>query len=120
MTMAYTARKRGSMMTRARAGRARMSMGDIWGDLSAIGNLASDPYSSEVVCHIQQLGQIKAGQVVQACPQTASGLPGGVGLDNVATALRFYVYAQQNTWVYPAAAVAILGVPFLLGYLLGE
>lgn len=97
-----------------------MGMGDIWSDISAIGSVASDPYASEVVCHIQQLSQVKAGSVVQVCPETAAGLPGGVGLDNVATALRYYVYAQQNTWVYPAAALAILGVPFLFGYLLGE
>jgi hypothetical protein len=107
---------RASGMTAA----GRQSMGDIWSDLTAAINVLDDPYANEVVCHIQQLGQIKAGTAVQGCVEVPSGVPGGIGLDNVAIGLRYYVYAEQNPWVYPLAAIGIIGLPFLLGYYLGE
>ena len=95
-------------------------MGDIASEFNALVNTLNDPYASEVACHIGQLSQIKAGQTVQGCAEVPSGVPGGVGLDNVAIALRYYVYAQQNPWVIPLAAVGIIGLPFLIGYYLGE
>lgn len=116
MIMAYVERKRG-LATRVKA---RRGMGSILDDLSAALNVASDPYASEVVCRIQQLGQIKAGTAVQNCNQTISGLPGGIGLDNVATGLRYYVFVEQNPWAWYVGGAAIVGLPFLLGYFLGK
>lgn len=137
MTMGYLLRKRTTVPARygsrkrvagVRAGgRATGAMasgyqmlGDLSSELSSVVNVLNDPYATEVACHIQQLSQIKAGQVVQNCVEVPSGVPGGVGLDNVAIALRYYVYAEQNPWVIPLAAIGIIGLPFLIGYYLGE
>ena len=102
----------------------RQPMGDLLSSIeSAAGagaEIATDPYLSETVCHIQQLAQIRAGQGVQACAQTAAGLPGGIGLDALQTPLRAYVYAKQNVWAIPLAIAVAFGIPFLLGYEMGE
>jgi hypothetical protein len=130
--MGYLLRKRTSVVARyggARQGKTKryvgvraggIPMGDLTSDLTGVVNVLNDPYASEVACHIQQLSQIKAGTAVQGCAEVPSGVPGGVGLDNVAIALRYYVYAQQNPWVFPLAAVGLIGLPFLIGYYLGE
>lgn len=123
LIMSYLSRK-----TKAKP----LSMGDAVSAISnalqtvtgAIGTAASvvaDPYLSETVCHVQQLAEHeKTGRIVTACAPTRDGLTGGVGLRKVVKPLRAYVYAEQNPWVYPAAAAAVIGVPFLLGYLMGK
>lgn len=88
--------------------------------VSAAADVVSDPYLPETICHIEQLSQIKKGQRVQICGQVPPGLPGGVGLEKAQMPLRAYVYAEQNTWVYPAAIAAVVGIPFLFGYLIGK
>ena len=114
--MSYLVHKR-------RRGRG-IAMGDllssIEGAIGAGAQIATDPYLPETVCHIQQLAQINAGQAVQACTDTAAGLPGGIGLGSLMTPLRAYVYAKQNPWVFPAAVIAILGIPFYFGLEIGE
>lgn len=92
-------------------------MGDV---LSTTLDVASDPYLPEVACRIQQLQAVDRGQVVGECAETPDNLPGGVGLRTAMPALRAYVYAQQNKWVYPVAIAAILGIPFWIGYELGR
>ena len=88
--------------------------------ISSAGNIASDPYLPEVTCLIGQLSAIKSGQTPGACNQTPDGLPGGVGLSDAVKPLRWYVYAKQNPWVFPAAVFAVIGLPFLIGYTIGK
>ncbi|HEY4266748.1 MAG TPA: hypothetical protein VGM94_01020 [Galbitalea sp.] len=102
-------------------------MGDLSSVISSIENsigagldIASDPYLPEVLCHVGQLHAIQGGQPVPNCPETPDGLPGGVGLNRAVYPLRWYVYAQQNPWVYPLAAAVIIGLPMLIGYELGK
>lgn len=111
------------LVSKRRRGRG-IAMGDllssIEGAVGAGAEIATDPYLPETVCHIQQLAQINAGQAVQACTNTADGLPGGIGLSSLMTPLRAYVYYKQNTWVLPLAILAILGIPFYFGLEIGE
>lgn len=100
--------------------RRRLPMGDIAGTISTVADVTSDPYFAETVCHVQQLQQIEHGQQVQVCAETPDGYVGGVGLRAAMPAMRAYVYAQRNQWVYPAAIAAILGLPLLIGYNLGK
>lgn len=44
----------------------------------------------------------------------------GIGLSDIVTPVRYYVAYQKNRWVLPVAALAILGLPFLLGYSVGK
>lgn len=83
-------------------------------------DVASDPYMGEVVCRVGQLRDIERGNAVRSCNKTPSGLMGGVGMRALMPAFRGYVYAQRNPWVYPAAALVAVGVPFALGFLFGR
>ncbi len=99
-------------------------MGDITDTITgAIGtavNVASDPYLPEVVCRIGQLKNIDHHEPVAVCEPTPAGVIGGVGLGRALPALRAYVHAQQNRWVYAVAAAALFGVPLLIGYEIGR
>ena len=118
--MSYIHRRYGKGRGRA----SGMGLGDVGttiaGIFSGAVNTAEDPYLPEVVCRFQQLTAINNHQAVPACNNTPDGLPGGVGLKDIVGPLRAYVYAKQNPWVFPAAIVAIFGVPFLLGYNVGR
>lgn len=96
------------------------AMGDLSSVIGTAIDVASDPYLPEVFCRIQQLKNIDHGEAVTICAETPAGTIGGVGLANAMIPLRAYVYAQQNKWVYPVAIAAILGIPLLIGYKLGE
>jgi hypothetical protein len=102
-------------------------MGDLASTITSLAStvgiatsLANDPYLAETVCHVGQIKAINAGQVPPACPKTAAGLPGGVGLGRFQKPLRAYVYAEQHPWVYAAVVAGVVGVPLLLGYMLGK
>lgn len=100
--------------------RKRQSLGDVVGTVQTAVDVTKDPYFSETVCHVQQLSAINNGRVPTACAVTPPGMAGGVGLGRVQSALRAYVYAEQNPWVYPVAIAAGVGIPLLLGYLIGK
>ena len=126
--MGYARKRYGRRKALPNAGLGPMfGMGDLASVVSSIENsigagldVASDPYLPEIVCHIGQLNQIKTGQTVQNCQELPPGLPGGVGLDRAVVPLRWFVYAQQNPWVYPLAIAVVLGLPMLIGYELGK
>lgn len=92
-------------------------MGDTIGTLLSA---TSDPYLTETICRVGQLKAIENHESVPACATTAPGIGGGVGLRKVMPALRAYVYAEQHAWVYPVAAVAVIGFPLMIGYLLAK
>ena len=100
--------------------RPSRAMGDIAGTITTALDVAADPYLPEVVCRVQQLTQIDHGQPVQACLDTPDTVVGGVGIGRAIPALRAYVYAQQNPWVYAAVAAGIIGLPLWIGYRLGK
>lgn len=95
-------------------------MGDLASTLATAADVASDPYLTEVVCHVAQLKAIDHGEPVPVCARTPGGAAGGVGLRNAIPVLRGYVYAQQHRWVYAVAVAAVIGLPMLIGYRLGQ
>jgi len=116
--MSYLPSKRYRGVVRRRAGMS--GLGGI-GDLLVAGvNVANDPYLSEVLCHLTQLQQIKAGGQPQACAETQPGLTGGIGLSRAVVPMRAYVFAEDHKWAYAVAAAAIIGLPMLIGYRLGK
>lgn len=96
-------------------------MGDIASTIVTALDVASDPALPEVVCRIQQLQAIDRGQAVDlsTCQETLPGV-GAPWAQNALPVLRGYVWAQQNKWVYPAAVLAIIGIPMWIGYELGK
>lgn len=98
-------------------------MGDISSIVNAIGiaaDLTADPYLPETVCRVGQMRSINNNQTPTACATTAANLPGGVGLRKLITPLRGYVYSLEHKWVAPAVVVGVIGVPMLIGYLIGK
>lgn len=108
------------MRTLKRYTRPRSAMGDIASTVTTALDVANDPYLNEVVCRVHQLKQIENGEAVSVCAETPPGLVGGVGMHNAIYPLRGYVYAQQNKWVYPLLALALIGLPAYVGYQLGK
>lgn len=99
------------------------AMGDV---LQSIGNalstaagISNDPYSSELICRLRQVAALGTSTKV-ACTSTPLGYQSPAKLKKPVVALRGFVFAEQNPWAYPAAIAAVVGVPFLLGYLVGR
>jgi hypothetical protein len=95
-------------------------MGDLSSTLSTALDVASDPAMPEIVCRVQQLLQIDRGQPVQICVDTPDTSFGSSSMARITSALRAYTYAQQNPWIYPVAAAAVIGLPLWIGYILGK
>lgn len=101
--------------------RSKRSFGDWVDTIGTAADVASDPYFPELVCRIQQLKAIDHGKAPSVCANTVdTGSGDGVGLRRGMPVLRGYVYAQQNPWVYPLLAAAVVGLPLLIGYRLGQ
>lgn len=121
--MSYHRKSHARYGPRARSG----GLGDV---ASTLANLAtavqtgvevgSDPYLPETICRAQQLIAIENQRPVPACASTPANLSGGIGLRIAMPVLRGLVYAQQHKWVYPVAVAGVIGVPMLVGYLLGK
>lgn len=112
-----------SYQRRFRRKRSLSGLGGIADTVTTALDVAGDPYLPEIVCRVKQLKAIDHFEPVPACTNTPDGLvtlTSGVGLRNAVPALRAYVYAQQNKWVYLVGAAAIVGLPMLLGYELGK
>lgn len=99
------------------------ALGDISSLFNAVGiaaDVTADPYLPETVCRVGQMRALNRGQAAPACATTADGLPGGVGLSKLIKPLRGYVYSLEHKWVAPAVIAGVIGVPMLIGYLLGK
>ena len=89
--------------------------------VTTVSQLLSDPALPEVACRVGQLYAIENKKPVPPCPNLArSSNVGGVGLRKAVPILRALVFAEQNPWVKPVAVGAVLGLPLLLGYILGK
>lgn len=125
--MSYIQRKGLASRMRHRRNGGVVAMGDVSSVISSIGGaistgagIVNDPYFGELMCRLGQIRQGETGRPITPCQQVVDGLPSPGGLSKFMTPLRAYVYAEQNKWVFPVAAFAILGVPFLLGYMVGK
>ena len=90
------------------------------GALPTITDVLQDPYFSEIVCRVSQLKSVETGQAPDVCTVTPATATSDVGLQNVTYALRAYVFAEQNKWVYPVAIWLVLGLPLMIGFGLGK
>lgn len=105
-----------------RPGRERRSaLGGV--DVGALAGLTSsilnNPYVPEILCRARQLEAANTGKPVAACLSTPM-VPDTLGLGKFMLPVRGYVYAEQHKWAYAVGAVVAVGVPFLIGYLVGK
>lgn len=98
---------------------------------TAVGGVA-DPYLPEVLCRVQQLQAMTKGRTplqiltgkkpvapIPPCKEIPLGRK-SIGVDKAIKPLRTVVYVGQNPHVVWLGAAAIVGVPLLLGYMLGR
>jgi hypothetical protein len=118
----------------------REGMGDALSDLlkcgqSAIGVVvggATDPYLPEVICRISQLQALGKGRTpiqamfgkkptmtVPTCSSVPSGRP-GIGLERAVKPLRALVYVNRHPTAAWLGLTAILGIPLVVGYMIGK
>ena len=86
-------------------------------------SVVDDPYLPETACRVNQIYDARHKYLVTPCTETPKPAPGqvsGIGLGRAMPILRFAAYAEANKWVYPATAAAVIGIPFLVGYLAGR
>lgn len=74
----------------------------------------SDPALPQIVGMVAELHAMQP-------PSAPGGAPGaGIGLNSIVKPLEAFVYYKKHTWVLPVAVVALIGLPFILGYTLGR
>lgn len=96
------------------------------------GGAVADPYLPEVACRLSQLQALTTGRTpaqiltgkkatvpVPVCKEIPLGRK-GIGVEKAIRPLRAAVYVGQNPSVVWLGAAAIVGVPLLLGYMLGR
>jgi hypothetical protein len=81
--------------------------------------VAQDPYFPEIVCRVGQIAAASNNRPPGVCSTTPS-VQSGLGLARVMPPLRAYAYAEAHPWVYPLGIAAVVGIPFLLGYLVAK
>jgi hypothetical protein len=116
--MTYHARKPRSNTA---LGDLSSAVGNAVSQLGTIAGIATDPYAQEFVCRIRQVVAVETGSAVPACQRMPLATPSPAGLKKPVLGMRTYVWAEQRKpWSYPVMIGTIIGVPFLLGYLLGK
>lgn len=89
--------------------------------VNTLADIARDPYGQELVCRIRQVIAVESGSSMPSCASTNLRIASPAGLRKPVVAMRGYVWAETHKpWSYPAVVAAVVGVPFLLGYLLGK
>lgn len=83
--------------------------------VSAAKAIVNDPAFATVIGLINQLNAAEGGG-----GSSGGGSTAGIGLSAAVTPLRVVVYARKNPWVVPTAVAGVLGVPLLLGFLIGR
>ncbi len=83
--------------------------------LSSGANVLQDPALPAVVGLVAELKSI---EVSKGVPGAAS--QPGIGLRAAVSPLSLFVVHKKNPWLAPVAVLAILGIPFFVGYNLGK
>lgn len=109
----------------------RVALGDAMDTVTQVA-ASVDPYFPEALCRIKQLRALKTGrtplqiligkkptETVPTCTSTPPGR-GGVGVEKAIKPLRAGVYVAQHPMTVWLGVTAILGVPLLVGYMIGK
>jgi len=97
------------------------AVGGVVSALSQVAGIAADPWAGELTCRVRQVVGVETGTTIPACAPTPLRTPSPAGLRKPVVGMRSYVWAEQRKpWSYPTVIAAAVGVPFLLGYLLGR
>lgn len=97
--------------------KAKQYAGKAGGILDSAKVILEDPALPEITGYILELSQLE-----QRAPKKG-GAPSktkGVGLKRIVVPLKYYVAYRKNPLIGYIALAAILGLPFMLGYLLGK
>lgn len=96
-------------------------IGSVVSAAAQVAGMANDPYAQELVCRIRQVAAVELGTSVPPCPSVPITTASPAGLRKPVVGMRAYVWAEQRKpWSYPTVIAAAVGIPFLLGYLVGR
>lgn len=77
----------------------------------------SDPALPQIIGMVVELNAMEKS----AANTPSSGSTGqGIGLRKVVKPLELFVFYRKNEWVLPVAIAGLVGLPFLLGYVVGK
>jgi len=62
----------------------------------------------------------RPGSTTPTKPTGPTDFRAGVGLSAAVMPLKVILYVRKNTWVAPAAVAGILGIPLILGFIMGR
>lgn len=92
-----------------------------------------DPYLPEALCRVDQIRALRKNRgfvaavfgkpptvEVPRCQVTPPGLTGGVGVGGAIRPLRGAAYVYEHPTVVAIGIVAVIAVPYLLGYIHGR
>jgi hypothetical protein len=90
----------------------------------AVAAVVSDPYLTEVSCHVLRLAAIERGERpparCQEIPVVPATIGKGIGLRYVVRPLRVAVAAREHPYYAAGVVTAVVGGIFLLGYAVGK
>jgi hypothetical protein len=112
--MSYVNRNRSRARRQALAGAVAEYAGKVGGVVQATSAILDDPALPKVT------GLIMDINALQPPAKPGGAKPAGIGLKYAVAPLKAYKYALQHKWVAPVAALAVLGIPFFIGYSLGK
>lgn len=108
-----------------------VALGDTWDTVKSM-SASVDPYLPEALCRIDQIRALRQGRTplqalfgkkptvpIPACITTPAGR-GGIGVEKAIKPLRAGAYVYRHPTIVWAGLTAILGVPMLVGYMLGR
>jgi hypothetical protein len=77
----------------------------------------NDPALPQIIGMVVELNSLEK----KAASSPSSGSTGqGIGLRKVVKPLELFVFYRKNEWILPVAIGGLIGLPFLLGYVVGK
>ena len=89
------------------------------GDIIKTGTtVLSDPALPKIVGMVMELNSLEKSAAASGPSSGSTGQ--GIGLRKVVKPLELFVYYRKNEWILPVAVAGLVGLPFLLGYVVGK
>lgn len=91
------------------------------GDIIKTGTtILNDPALPKIIANVVELNSLEKSDAKTSSGQASGATGQGIGLRKVVRPLELFVFYRKNPWIAPVAVASLVGLPFLMGYLLGR
>lgn len=91
------------------------------GDIIKTGTtILNDPALPKIIANVVELNSLEKSDAKTPSGQASGATGQGIGLRKVVRPLELFVFYRKNPWIAPVAIGGLIGLPFVLGYLLGR